>query len=158
MARTRTSSALALPADDPANGAVAERMRALAFGVATLARERDEMGRLADDRERELVSTVERLQEVERAMAGIAAREGDLRERFIDAQDQLIQRDQLLAEAREHAEALEREVRELRVRLERIYSLKPFALYRSVRGLPVLRTLEARRVSRVEDAIRRSSG
>jgi hypothetical protein len=133
-------------------------MRALAVEAATFARERDEMGRIADDREREPVSTVERLQQVEREMAGIAAREGDLRERFLDAQDQLIQRDQLLAEARAHAEVLEREVRELRVRLERIYSLKPFALYRSVRGLPVLRTFEARRISRVEDAIRRSTG
>src|SRR6185503_9356289 len=101
-------------------------MRALAVEAATFARERDEMGRIADDREREPVSTVERLQQVEREMAGIAAREGDLRERFLDAQDQLIQRDQLLAEARAHAEVLEREVRELRVRLERIYSLKPF--------------------------------
>jgi hypothetical protein len=144
--------------DLSANGADAERMHALAFGVATLARERGEMGRLADDREREPVPTVERLREVERAMAGIAAREGDLRERFIDTQDQLIQRDQLLAEAREHAEALELEVRELRIRLERIYALKPFALYRSIRGLPVLRALEARRVSRVDDAIRRSIG
>ena len=115
------------------------------------------MGHLADDRERELVATVERLQEVERAMAAIAAREGDLRERLIDAQDQLIQCEQLLAEARAHAEALEREVRELRVRLHRIYSLKAFALYRSVRNLPVLRRLEARRVSGVEDAIRRST-
>jgi hypothetical protein len=132
-------------------------MRALAFGVATLARERDEMGRLADDPERELVSTVERLRQVEREMAWIVAREGDLRERFLDTQDQLIQRDQLLAEARAHAETLERDVRELRVRLDRIYSLKPFALYRSLRDLPVLRTLEARRISRVEDAIRRST-
>ena len=115
------------------------------------------MGRLADERERELVSTVERLQEAERAIAAMAAREGDLRERFVDAQDQLIRCEQLLAEARAHAEALEREVRELRVRLDRIHSLKPFALYRSVRGLPVLRRLEARRVSRVEDEIRRTT-
>jgi hypothetical protein len=116
------------------------------------------MGHLTDEHERELVSTIERLQEAERAIAEISAREGDLRERFVDTQDQLIQCEQLLAEARAHAEALEREVRELRVRLDRIYSLKPFALYRSLRCLPVLRWLEARRISRVEDAIRRSTG
>jgi hypothetical protein len=116
------------------------------------------MGRLGEDRERMLASLEERLREAERAITGMAAREGDLRERFIDAQDQLIQRDQLLAETHAHAEALEREVRELRVRLERIHSLKLFALYRSVRRLPVLRTLEARRISGVEDAIRRSTG
>ena len=145
----------AVPADDPAIGAVAERMRTLAFEAASLVRERDEMRRLAEDRERELASTVERLQEVERATAGMAAREGDLRELFVDAQNQL------LAEAHAHAaqrDALEREVRELRIRLERIHSLKPFALYRSMRGLPVLRRLEARRISGVEDAIRRSAG
>jgi SAM-dependent methyltransferase len=136
----------ALPADDPAIGAVAERMRALAFEAASLAWERDEMRRLAEDCVRELASTVEHLREVERAMAGMAAREADLRELVVDAHDRLIQR-----------EALEREVRELRVRLEWIYSLKPFALYRAVRGLPVLRTLEARRVSRLEHAIRRSA-
>lgn len=137
--------------DDPAIGAVPEPMRALAFEAASLARERDEMRRLAEHRERELASTLERLEEVERAMAGMAAREGDLRDLVIDAQDKLLQRDH-------RTETLEREVQELRVRLERIRSLKAFALYRSLRGLPVVRTIEARRVSRVEDAIRQSRG
>ena len=126
--------------------------------AVSLARERDEMQRLAEHRERELVSTVERMQDVERAVAGMAAREGDLRELFVDAQDQLIQRDEALTDALAQRDVLEREVRELRVRLERIHTLKPFSLYRSLRGLPVLRKLEVRRISRREDASRRSGG
>lgn len=148
----------ALPCDDPTIGAVGERIRALELEAVSLARERDEMQRLAEQRERELVSTVERMQDIERAMAGMAAREGDLRELFMDAQDQLIQRDEALTDALAQRDALEREVRELRVRLDRIRSLKPFALYRSLRGLPVLRTLEARRISGQEDTIRRAGG
>jgi SAM-dependent methyltransferase len=148
----------AFPVDDPVIATVAESVRALAFDTASLADGPDEVGHLADNRGHVLASIEERLQEVERVVAGLAAREGDLRERFIDAQDQLIQRDQVLAEAHAHAEALEREARELRVRLERIHSLKLFALYRSLRGLPVLRTLEARRVAGVEKALRRSAG
>jgi SAM-dependent methyltransferase len=141
----------ALPVDVPTIGAVGERIRALELEAVSLARERDEMQRLAEQRERELVSAVERMQDVERAMAEMAAREGDLRELFVDAQDQLIQ-------ALAQRDALQHEARELRVRLDRIHSLKPFALYRSLRGLPVLRTLEARRISGQEDAIRRSGG
>jgi 2-polyprenyl-3-methyl-5-hydroxy-6-metoxy-1,4-benzoquinol methylase len=148
----------ALPVDVPTIGAVGERVRALELEAVSLARERDEMQRLAEQRERELVSTVERMQDVERAMAGMAAREGDLRELIVDAQDQLIRRDEDLADALAQRGALEREVRELRVRLDRIHSLKPVALYRSLRHLPVLRTLEARRISGEEDAIRRSGG
>jgi len=133
-------------------------IRALELEAVSLARERDEIQRLAEHRERELVSTLERMHDVERAMAGVAAREGDLRELVVDAQDQLIQRDEALNDALAQRDALEREVRELRVRLDRIHSLKPFALYRWLRGLPVLRTLEARRISRRADAIRRSGG
>jgi len=130
--------------DDPAIG-------------ASSAREVDELRRLVEKSERELASTVARLSEVELAIDGMAAREGSLRELIVDAQDQLIKREQQLIEARAQRDAFEHEARELRVRLERIYSLKPFALYRSVRGLPVLRRLEARRISALEDALRRSA-
>ncbi len=114
-----------------------------------------------------------RIRELEQAIAGFAAREGELRRSVVEAHDRLLQRDEALvrldaevvslrARARE-AEHLEaqlgaalEEARRLRVRLERILASPPFRIYHRAQGAPVLRRLSARRQARYDAALEHS--
>lgn len=115
--------------------------------------------------ERARAATLEqRLNELERTMAEISGREGELRKALVDAHDQLLRRDaereleqerdarieQLEAEL-QHANALAaargEELLRLQVRLDRIQDSLPARVYGQLRDLPGFRHVVARRTA-----------
>ena len=130
-----------------------------------------------------------RFEELQQAVAAIAAREGELRGALVSAHDQLLRRDDELnglaaSAARERTElhqavdlawreleAVRGELElaqqerdttrqhalELRVRLQRIQGSAPVVLYSTLKSLPGLRAVDARRTAGFEEALRRAS-
>jgi 2-polyprenyl-3-methyl-5-hydroxy-6-metoxy-1,4-benzoquinol methylase len=100
----------------------------------------------------ELRLAAERTAEVEKALAAIAGREGELRRALIDAHDQLLRRDAELEEMRRTAERREEEIARVnnelvaaQVGLERIRASAPFRLYAALKEMPGMRLLRRRR-------------
>jgi len=84
----------------------------------------------------ELRLKAERVDELERALAEISGREGELRRALIESHDQLLRRDA--------------ELEAMRVRLDSILNSPPGRLYVRLRNLPLLRALERRRKAALE--------
>lgn len=131
--------------------------------------------------ERELAEVRPQWQELERALAEMSRREGDVRAALIDAHDLALLRDEELrqtgdrlklegeklaelwhvhTEAKEiilardrEIELLRRETGALRVRLERISRSLPVRAWHIVSGLPPLRWVRARRVAAYNAAV-----
>lgn len=104
----------------------------------------------------ELRLVAARVTELEKTLAAIGDREGELRRALIEAHDQLLRRDEEIdrvradtAEAQRareaETEAARAEALQLGVRLERIQASPPFRIYASLRSLPGLRAVQRRR-------------
>jgi O-antigen biosynthesis protein len=113
----------------------------------------------------ELRVAAERAVELERAMAVVAGREGDLRQALIQAHDQLVRRDEELHLVRKEAAGrdeeivrLNAELVEARVGLERIRHSLPFRLYAALRSLPGLSAVQRRREERFQAEVAKRSG
>ncbi len=101
--------------------------------IAELRLEADEMRRKAD-----------RVGELEKALAEISGREGELRRALIESHDQLLARDA--------------ELEAMRIRLDSIFNSPPGRLYARLRELPVLRWVERRRKAALEARLKSGSG
>jgi hypothetical protein len=99
----------------------------------------------------ELRLQAERAAELERALAEISGREGELRKALIEAHDQLLRRDQEL-------ERLRGEAQGLRIRLDRILNSPPGRLYTALRRLPGLRAVERRRRAAIDAELAKHRG
>jgi 2-polyprenyl-3-methyl-5-hydroxy-6-metoxy-1,4-benzoquinol methylase len=115
-------------------------------------RELAELRFSAELEQRTAEHTAERVVELERALAEIAGREGELRRALINAHDQLLRRDAELDELRRNSARREEEIARInnelvaaRVGLERIRASAPFRLYRKLNELPGVRLLRRRR-------------
>lgn len=91
----------------------------------------------------ELRLKAERVEELEKALAEISGREGELRRALIESHDQVLRRDAELERVRREAQALQ-------IRLESILNSPPARLYAALRNLPGLRAIERRRRARVD--------
>lgn len=106
-----------------------------------------------------------RVEELEKAMAEIGGREGELRRALIDAHDQLLRRDTALEEMHEQAvrrdaelETVHAELLQLRVGLDRFQNGPVGRLYAILRNLPVLRTIQQRRKAGFDAEVAKRSG
>jgi len=113
----------------------------------------------------ELRIAAARCVELERAMAEIGSREGELRRSLIDAHDQLLRRDEEMESLRrdvarreEEIAAINAELVAARVGLEQIRQSAPFRAYAALRSLPGLRTLQRRREARFQAEVAKRSG
>jgi O-antigen biosynthesis protein len=100
----------------------------------------------------ELRQATKRVAELEKTLAQISAREGELRRALIDAHDQLLRRDEELERTESEARRLEAELNGvraevigLRVRVERIANSPIGRLYAWLRRLPIARSAFDRR-------------
>lgn len=139
-------------------------------GLRELQRRLREHADAHDAAQRELASlrdsTGARQQELETALAQLAqlaSREGQLRTELIDAHDQLLRRDEeieeLHARSRTDSERIavaEDQIRQLRVRLDRILTSPPARVYAQVGQLPLLRQVVARRTAGYSEALHRA--
>ncbi len=119
---------------------------------------------LAESRS-EAQAATERSAELERALAGIAGREGELRRAMIEAHDQLLRRDTEFEAVRERLESREREILEVNdelvaalVGLDRIRASAPFRAYAALQSLPGIRLLTRRRRADFAAAVAKRSG
>jgi O-antigen biosynthesis protein len=92
----------------------------------------------------ELRLKAERVDELEKALAEISGREGELRRALIESHDQLLARDT--------------ELEALRVRLDSIVNSPPGRLYAALRELPLLRWFERRRRAALEAKLKSGPG
>ncbi len=113
----------------------------------------------------ELRVAAARCGELERAMAEIGNREGELRQALIEAHDQLLRRDEKLESLRRAGARREEEMARVnaelvaaQVGLERIRQSAPFRVYSALRSLPGLSTLRRRREARFQAEVARRSG
>lgn len=113
----------------------------------------------------ELRVAAARVAELERAMAEIGSREGELRRALIDAHDQLLRRDEELESLRKTAARREEELATVngelvaaRVGLERIRQSAPFRAYAALRTMPGLSILRRRREARFQAEVAKRSG
>jgi 2-polyprenyl-3-methyl-5-hydroxy-6-metoxy-1,4-benzoquinol methylase len=89
-----------------------------------------------------------RTAELEQTIAALAGREGELRRALVDVHDQLLQRDAELAER-------DRQVRELKVRLDRLLNSPPARVYQALKDLPGVRRVQQRRQAAFDAAMKR---
>ncbi len=113
----------------------------------------------------ELRGAAGRVEVLERTLAEIGSREGDLRRALIEANDQLLRRDAEFVGMQEEAgrrdeeiRSLHAEVLRLRVRIEGIESSTPVRAYAVLKKLPGVRMLQRRRQARYEAELAKRSG
>ncbi len=127
--------------------------RTYQFVVKAVAMEREGLRelqrRLREVAELRLQAT--RAVELERDLAAIVAREGELRRGLIEAHDQILRRDEELERVRQEATGL-------KVRLDSILASPPARLYAFLRRLPGLRTVDRRRQAGVDAEVAKRRG
>jgi 2-polyprenyl-3-methyl-5-hydroxy-6-metoxy-1,4-benzoquinol methylase len=106
-----------------------------------------------------------RTEELEKALAEIGGREGELRRALIDAHDQLLRRDAEIEGLHEGArrrdreiEALHAELLQLRVGLDRIQNSPLGRLYAALRRMPGLRAIQQRRKAGFDAEVAKRTG
>jgi O-antigen biosynthesis protein len=106
-----------------------------------------------------------RTDELEKAIAEIGGREGELRRALIDAHDQMLRRDKELEGMHEQAarrdkeiEGLHAELLQLRVGLDRIQNGPVGRLYAAMRRLPGLRAVQQRRKADFDAEVAKRAG
>jgi 2-polyprenyl-3-methyl-5-hydroxy-6-metoxy-1,4-benzoquinol methylase len=93
----------------------------------------------------ELRLAASRTVELERALAELAGREGELRRSMIDAHDQLLRRDSELARRDEELDAISAQLVATTVLLDQIRSSPPYRAYTALKQMPGLSSLRQRR-------------
>lgn len=93
----------------------------------------------------ELRLAAKRAEELEKKLAEIGDREGELRRALVEAHDQLLRRDEELKEQSRRVEEVLAESSELATRLDRLQRSPVGKLYAALRTLPALRTFWLRR-------------
>jgi 2-polyprenyl-3-methyl-5-hydroxy-6-metoxy-1,4-benzoquinol methylase len=113
----------------------------------------------------ELRVAAERTAELERALAEIGGREGELRRALIDAHDQLLRRDAELEKMHQAArrrdeeiEAVNAELVATGIGLERIRQSAPFRIYSALRTLPGVSALRRRRQAGFDAEVAKRTG
>ncbi len=106
-----------------------------------------------------------RAAELEKALAEIGGREGELRRALIDAHDQLLRRDAEIEELRKETQRREAEVEtlntellKLRVGLDRIQKSLLGRIYAALRTMPGVRTFHRRRQARFDAEVAKRTG
>lgn len=102
----------------------------------------------------ELRLTAGRVAELEKILAEISGREGELRRALVEAHDQLLRRDELLER---QSEALE-EAREQGVRLDRLQRSLLGRIYAMLRTMPGLGALQQRRKAGLDAELSKRTG
>jgi SAM-dependent methyltransferase len=99
----------------------------------------------------ELRGQAHRVAELEKTLADVAGREGELRRALIEAHDQLLSRDGELEKTRQEALALQ-------IRLDGILASPPARIYAILRRLPGLRAIDRQRQAQVNAEFTKRAG
>lgn len=150
-ARTYQFVIKAIPFATPGLRELQRRMRGLAGDVAQLRSDneglREDNERLREDNER-LREPDPQVAELQEALAALVGREGQLRASLIDAHDQLLQRDETIAQQREQLLPLKRAVDSVKATL-------PGRIYLKLRRARRLAGAVRSRADRYRSALRR---
>lgn len=106
----------------------------------------------------ELRLAAERTAELEKTLAEISGREGELRRALIDAHDQLLRREEDLVRANAELDGVRAQEMRLQIRLDRILASPPGRIYSALRRIPGFEAVQRRRKAGFEAEVAKRTG